>query len=371
MTEADRIQLVDLKAQYSSIRNDIDKAVLDCISETSFIRGKVVGEFENNFAHYLGSKFCISCGNGTDALEIILKSIGIGSGDEVLVPALTWIATAEAVNNTGAEPVFVDVNSVDYTIDTTRIEEKITKKTRAIIPVHLYGSPAGMEEIMQISQKHKLHVIEDCAQAHGAEYNGKKVGTFGIASAFSFFPSKNLGAFGDAGGIVTNDQKISEYARMLTNHGQLKTRHAHSIIGRNSRMDTIQAAVLNVKLPYLDEWNKKRIAAAGYYKEKLSKSESLIMPFQSSVKKHVYHLFVIQMNKRDEMINSLDSEGISSSIHYPVPLPFVDAYKYKLHSESEFPVAVKLANRVLSLPIYPEISKTQLDRICEQIKKHL
>ena len=263
------IQRVDLKALYLELKEEIDKAVSDCIAESNFIKGKIVSQFENAFSKYLGLNYCVGCGNGTDALELILKSLNIGIGDEVIVPALTWIATAEAVNNVGAEPIFVDINQDNYTIDVSKIEEKITSKTKAIIPVHLYGCPADMNEIIRIAKEYELFIVEDCAQAHGAEYSGKKVGTFGIAAAFSFFPSKNLGAFGDGGAVVTNNEELANKVRMISNHGQLQTRHLHAVIGRNSRLDSIQASVLNVKLPYLDKWNTNRIKVSQLYKFRL------------------------------------------------------------------------------------------------------
>ena len=240
------IPFVDLKIQYLNIKDEIDSAVKKCIESANFIKGEGVTAFESSFAGYLGIDWCIGCGNGTDALEIILESLNIGPGDEVIVPALTWISTAEAVTNVGAEPVFVDINPGSYTLDYTKIEEKLTRRTKAIIPVHLYGNPADMNEIGLIAVKHGLFVIEDCAQAHGAEISGKKVGTFGIASAFSFFPSKNLGAFGDAGAIVTNNKEIAEQCRKISNHGQLFEKHKHYITGRNSRLDTLQASILSV-----------------------------------------------------------------------------------------------------------------------------
>ena len=272
MNQTTIIPLVDLRAQYLGIKEEIDRAINDCIVESNFIKGKKVTEFENAFSQYLGADYCVGCGNGTDALELILKSLNIGSGDEVIVPALTWIATAEAVNNVGAEPVFVDITTDTCIIDAGKIEEKVTKRTKAIIPVHLYGCPADMNQISRIGKKFRLFIVEDCAQAHGAEYFGKKVGTFGIASAFSFFPSKNLGAFGDGGAIVTNNQELANTVRKISNHGQLKTRHSHSIIGRNSRLDSIQASILNVKLPYLDKWNKNRIKASKYYQFKTERN---------------------------------------------------------------------------------------------------
>jgi dTDP-4-amino-4,6-dideoxygalactose transaminase len=364
-----KIPLVDLKAQYQSIKSEIDKAVSECISEANFIKSKAVSDFESAFADYLGTKYCIGCGNGTDALEIILVALNIGPGDEVLVPALTWISTAEAVNNVGAEPVFVDIDPRTYSIALDRISEKITKQTKAIIPVHLYGYPAEMIEICSIAEKNGLFVIEDCAQAHGAEISGKKVGTFGIASAFSFFPSKNLGAYGDGGAIVTKDKDLAELARRISNHGQLKEKHNHSIIGRNSRLDSIQASILNVKLKYLDQWNLKRQKAAHYYMSRLSGCADIILPFSEQNKKHVYHLFVLRSKFREKLIKLLDEKEIAWGIHYPKPLPFTDAYGYKKHKRSDFNVASEAAQEILSVPVYPEITEAQLSFICDQILK--
>lgn len=367
MINSEKIPLVDLKAQYLSLKSEIDIAISQCVGDSNFIRGKAVGSFENAFSEYLGTKFCIGCGNGTDALEIILKSLSIGAGDEVIVPALTWIATAEAVNNVGAEPIFVDINPTNFTIEHSKIKAKITNKTKAIIPVHLYGSPADMSEILTIAEEHGLFVIEDCAQAHGAEYKGHKIGTFGIASAFSFFPSKNLGAFGDAGAIVTNSKEVADRARMITNHGQLIERHAHSIIGRNSRLDTIQAAILNVKLPNLDKWNENRRGVANTYMSDLKSSSELVLPQLEKDKKHVFHLFVIRTQIREKLIASMNDNNIGCGIHYPKALPFLDAYRYKKHRLTDFPVSSKITNEILSIPVYPEITQEQVSRICSII----
>jgi dTDP-4-amino-4,6-dideoxygalactose transaminase len=369
MNRSHSIPLVDLRAQYLDLKDGIDKAINECIAEGNFIKGKQVTEFENAFSGYLGAKHCIGCGNGTDALELILKSLNIGPGDEVIVPALTWIATAEAVNNVGAEPVFVDIDQNNYTIDVRKIEEKINKKTRAIIAVHLYGSPADMDEITAIAQRSGLFVIEDCAQAHGAEYSGKKIGTIGIAAAFSFFPSKNLGAFGDAGAVVTNDQELANKVRMISNHGQLQTRHHHAVVGRNSRLDSIQASVLNVKLPYLDKWNTNRITASKQYMSRLQGNGSIILPASEIGKKHVFHLFVIRIKNRKKIMEALSNSNISSGIHYPAPLPFLEAYNYKKHKRDDFPVSVNTSKEILSLPIYPEITESQIDFICDQLLK--
>jgi dTDP-4-amino-4,6-dideoxygalactose transaminase len=363
------IPLVDLKAQYRSIKDEIDKAISECINDASFIKGQAVSVFESAFADYLGTGYCIGCGNGTDALEIILASLNVGPGDEVIVPALTWISTAEAVNNVGAEPVFVDIDPDTYAIASDKIAGKITNKTKAIIPVHLYGNPADMNEICKIAEDNGLSVIEDCAQAHGAEYNGKKVGTFGIASAFSFFPSKNLGGYGDGGAIVTNDKDLAVSARKISNHGQLKEKHNHSLIGRNSRLDTIQASVLNVKLRFLDEWNMKRKAAANYYISRLKEINGIILPYGEPNKKHVYHLFVIRCRQREKVMKLLDEKEISWGIHYPRPLPFTDAYNYKNHKPEDFHEASNIASEIISIPVFPEITESQLNSVCDQILK--
>jgi dTDP-4-amino-4,6-dideoxygalactose transaminase len=364
------IPVVDLLAQYQSIKSEIDGAINECIADTNFIRGKAVSRFENDFAEYLGINYCIGCGNGTDALEIILKSLNIGQGDEVIVPALTWISTAEAVTNVGAEPVFADLNPDTYTIDYKKIEEKITKKTRAIIPVHLYGCPADMKEIESIAVKHGLYVVEDCAQAHGAEYNGKKVGTFGIASAFSFFPSKNLGAFGDGGAIVTNDREISDLVRKISNHGQLNEKHKHFMVGRNSRLDSIQASILSVKLKHLDIWNNKRQQVAAFYFKQLANKSEFILPHSDQNKKHVYHLFVLRCKNRDSLIELLDEKMISWGIHYPNALPFTDAYSYMKHKPEDFTNVSSIISDIISIPIYPELTVEQLNIICGQLEKY-
>jgi dTDP-4-amino-4,6-dideoxygalactose transaminase len=365
------IPFVDLYAQYESIKVEIDSAIKECITESNFIKGKAVADFENAFAKYIGVDHCIGCGNGTDALEIILKSLNIGPGDEVIVPALTWIATAEAVNNVGAEPVFSDINPQNYTIDINRIEEKITKRTRAIIPVHLYGCPADMNEIMGIAQRHELFVIEDCAQAHGAEYYGRKVGNFGIAAAFSFFPSKNLGAFGDAGAIVTNNEELANSASEIANHGQLNIRHRHLVVGRNSRLDSIQAAILGVKLKYLDEWNLKRKNTASLYISRLKDNTGFQVQLYEDHKKHVFHLFVIRCKNRNAIIELLNEKNIACGIHYPKAVPFLDAYAYKQHKTTDFKIAGRVTEEILSIPIYPEIPEEHVDVICDQLLKYV
>lgn len=361
------IPFIDLNAQYITIKDEIDSAIQHCIDGSHFIKGDIVAQFEENFAAFLGAKYCLGCGNGTDALEIILKSLNIGPGDEVIVPALSWIATAEAVNNVGAEPVFVDINASTYTIDYTRIEKSISAKTKAIIPVHLYGCPADMTEICKIAEDNHLYVIEDCAQAHGAVYKGKKAGTFGIASAFSFFPSKNLGAFGDGGAILTNDKDLAETARKISNHGQLNEKHRHYIVGRNSRLDTIQAAILNVKLKHLERWNNRRQEIASIYISALKGHPEFILPRNEKDRSHVFHLFVIRSSKRMDLIKHLDNNKISWGIHYPKALPFLDAYGYKNPKTEDFDVSSQITEDILSIPMFPEISGEQLEIVCSHL----
>ena len=362
------IPFVDLKKQYLSIKAEIDSAIASVIDKTAFIGGggnPFVKEFEENFASYIGVNYFISCANGTDSIEILLKVMGIGYGDEVIVPANSWISTSEAVSNIGAKSVFVDIDEATYLINPSLIEEKITNKTKAIIPVHLYGCPADMDPIMAIAQKHNLKVIEDCAQAHGAEYKGKKVGTIGTASSFSFYPGKNLGAYGDAGGMATNNEEIAIKAKMISNHGQLK-KHDHKLEGRNSRMDGIQAAILNVKLKYLKEENEKRRAVAVKYKKYLSEN-GIIHPIEPSYAKHVYHLYVIRVKQRQKLIGSLTKANIQTAIHYPCPLPFLVPYQSEKNKPENFPISNKIKDEILSLPMFPELNDDQIKHVCDHL----
>jgi len=362
-----KIPLVDLKAQYLSIQGEIDSSIKKVISETAFIGGSYCTNFENDFANYCETKYCIGVGNGTDALFITLKALNIGQGDEVITVANSFIATSEAITATGAKVVFIDCNPDTYTIDINKVEEKINKNTKAIIPVHLYGHPAEMDEISSITQKYNLFIIEDAAQAHGARYNGKRVGTLGDAACFSFYPGKNLGAYGDGGAIVTNDIDIAERCRMLANHGRLE-KYSHKIEGFNSRLDSIQAAILSVKLQHLDEWNRQRQRVANYYYHNLLLPE-VKCPFKENYVEHVYHVFVVQTQKRNELQSFLIENGISTGIHYPIPLPYQQAYSYLEHKPGEFMVSENLAKNILSLPIYPELFDNSLEYIVSKIKE--
>lgn len=362
------IPFVDLKSQYISIKKEIDNSIENVINETAFIKGKFVEQFEEDFSKSYSIKNVISCGNGTDAIYIALKSLGIGIGDEVITTAHSWISTSETISQTGAKVVFVDIDEETFNINPDLIEDKISNNTKAIIPVHLFGHPANMTKIMKIAKKYKLKVIEDCAQAHYAEWNNQKVGTFGDAGTFSFFPGKNLGAYGDAGCIITNNQDLALKMRRFSKHGALG-KHDHEIEGINSRLDGIQAAILSVKLNYILDWTELRIQIAKCYHDKLSDQIDFELPFTHNLAKHVFHLYVIRSNKRDMLFDHLKSNGVGCGIHYPVALPFLKAYKHLNHVYKDFPIAFKYSNEILSLPIFPELSTEQLNRVVFVLKK--
>ena len=364
------VQFADIKRQYQSIKNEVDKVIAEVIENTAFIGGsgnKYVNEFEGIFAKFMGYDSFVACANGTDSIEILLKAAGIGIGDEVIVPALSWISTSEAVSSIGAKPVFVDIEENTFTIDTSKIEAKITKNTKAIIPVHLYGCPVEMDPLMELAKKYQLFVLEDCAQAHGAMYKNQLVGTIGHAASFSFYPGKNLGAYGDAGGMWAKDQNRLSTARMISNHGQLK-KHQHVLEGRNSRMDGIQAAVLSVKVKYLNDWNNKRRENALLYNQ-LLKETAVILPVEPPDTKHVYHLYVIRSKNREALIKFLAGKNIHTAIHYPCPLPFLEPYnKSGQYTAKDFPVAFKIKDEIVSIPMFPELTKNEIEYVVEQIK---
>ncbi len=362
-----KIPFVDLKAQYKSIKVEIDEAIQSVIKETAFIKGKYVAQFEKQYAEKYGVKHCIGVANGTDAIYISLKALGIGRGDEVITVANSWISTSETISQTGAKPVFIDIDPDYYTIEPGLIEEKITKNTKAIVPVHLFGHPAEIKVIKNICQKYNLHLIEDCAQAHFAQYNDQLVGTFGIAGTFSFFPGKNLGAYGDAGAIISNDDDFAYKARMYANHGAL-VKHQHQIEGINSRLDGMQAAILSVKLKYISDWNDSRLKNALLYNAMLDGIEDIAIPKINENVKHVFHLYVIRSDKRDVLQKQLSKKGIDNAIHYPTPLPLLPAYKYLGHKPSDFPVSSDYQSKILSLPMYPELTEQQIQYITNCIK---
>ena len=356
-----RIPLVDLSAQYHANQRELDEAIAAVIAKNAFIgssANEFVGAFERDFATYAGNRHCVACGNGTDALEILLEAAGIGPGAEVLVPALTWIATSEAVTTVGATPIFVDVLPDQYTIDPAAAAAKVTSRTQAIIPVHLYGLPANMHEVIRLAERHHLFVLEDCAQAHGARFDGRPVGTFGHAASYSFYPSKNLGAWGDAGAMLTDDDRMAARIRMIAQHGQVGRKHDHRIEGRNSRMDGLQASVLSAKLKHLPAWTAARQALASTYRRELA---GVVGGFQAcpAQMQHVFHLFTVEVNGRDEVQRALADQGIATAVQYPVPLPLLEAYARFNHRAEDFPVASALTRRILSLPLYPELTASQ------------
>ena len=368
VSETMNIPFVDLKTQYKSIKTEIDSAIASVIEDTAFVRGKYVNEFEKAYAEKYGVDHCISVANGTDAIYITLKALGVGPGDEVITVANSWISTSETITQTGAKVVFIDIEPDYFTIDVSKIEEKITPNTKAIIPVHLYGQPAEIDAIKKICDAHDLHLIEDCAQAHFGSYKGQKVGTFGTAGTFSFYPGKNLGAYGDAGAIITNDDELADKMRMFANHGSLK-KHEHQIEGINSRMDGLQAAILSVKLPHINEWNEKRYRNALLYNELLADVEEVVIPAIRLDCTHIFHLYVIRINERDEVQKHLNQHGISTAIHYPVALPFMQAYNYLGYKPEDLPVAYKYQDEILSLPMYPELSTQSIFYVGEKINE--
>jgi dTDP-4-amino-4,6-dideoxygalactose transaminase len=360
------IPLVDLKSQYHAIKDEINQIINAVIEDSAFIGGKYLKSFEQNFAKYVGVKHCIGVGNGTDALFIVLKALNIKNNDEVITAANSFIATSEAITRTGARVIFVDCEEKTYNIDVEKIEKAITKKTKAIIPVHLYGQPAEMDRITKIARRYNLFVIEDAAQAHGAQYKEKNVGTFGNCACFSFFPGKNLGAYGDAGAIVTNNEELAAKAKMLANHGRLMDKYNHELEGVNSRLDGLQAGVLDVKLKYLEKWTKRKIAIAKMYDN--SFKDVVVIPFVLPYVRHVYHLYVIRVKNRARVKELLEKRGISTGIHYPIPLPFLKAYGYLKHTPGDFPTTYKLKDEILSLPIYAEMTDEQVKYVADNLQ---
>jgi dTDP-4-amino-4,6-dideoxygalactose transaminase len=333
-----KVPFVDLKKQYLSLREEIDSAFARVIQDSSFIRGPEVEVFESSFARSIGVKNCISCANGTDALYIAMKALGIGAGDEVITTAHSWISTSETITQAGGKVVFCDVNEDDFLLDVSKLEGLITPRTKGIIPVHLFGQAVDMGPLLEIAKKNNLWVLEDCAQAHFATYNGKTVGTFGDAATFSFYPGKNLGAMGDAGAVVTSNDKLADHMKLFARHGG---KGEHLMEGINSRMDGLQAAVLNIKLPKMDEWTDKRRKAAQYYDDLLQSIPSVTLPIEKSGNKHVYHLYVIKVPKRDELKEYLEASGIQTVVNYPKALPFYKAYEYLEHLPQDFPCRLR------------------------------
>ena len=360
-----KVPFVDLKLQYQAIKNEVNVAIENVINDTAFIGGKYVIQFEQEFASYLGVKHCIGVGNGTDALTLVLKALGIKEGDEVVVPANTFIGTSEAVTLAGGKATFADCDPDTQTITPETIEKALTSRTRAIMPVHLYGNPAPAAELKELADSKGLFLVEDVAQAHGARYQGAKVGSFGHAATFSFYPGKNLGAYGDGGCVVTDDPELAKRVKMYANHGRVQ-KYDHEFEGTNSRLDGIQAAILSVKLPHLDDWNARRRKIADLYRANLS---SLDLPFQRETAggTHVYHLLVVRVRERERVREFLSEKSIATGIHYPDALPDLGAYKHLSLKPQDFPVSSRYSREVLSLPIFPEMTEEQVSYVCDNL----
>jgi dTDP-4-amino-4,6-dideoxygalactose transaminase len=364
------IPLVDLKAQYSSIKGEIDTAIQRVVQNGQFILGPEVKAFEEEMAAYCGTKYAVGVASGTDALHLALLACGIKSGDEVITTPFTFIATAESIAKCSAKPVFADIDPRTYNIDPSQIESKITKKTQAILPVHLYGQPAAMESILEMSKKHKLKIVEDCAQSLGAEYKGRKVGSLGDAGCLSFFPSKNLGAYGDGGMVVTNDAQIAEIVRTLRVHGSRAT-YQHVMHGFNSRLDALQAAILRVKLKHLEKWNELRRGKTLLYNRLLSQVDGIEPPYIEKHAKSSCNYYTIRLKdsrlNRDQLRKHLESRGIQTTVYYPLSLHLQEVYKYLGHKAGDFPHSEQTQEQVLSLPMYPELSEGQIKEVVESI----
>jgi len=363
-----KVDIFTLKKQYENLKGELKESIEKVMTSGGFILGEDVGLFEQEFATYCGVKYGIGVNSGTDALFLGCLACGIGKGDEVITPTYTYIATSLGISMAGAKPVFVDIDEETYNIDVSKIEKAITKKTRAILPVHLYGHPADMDSIMQIARKHKLKVIEDCAQAHGALYKNKKAGSFSDAACFSFYPTKNLGAFGDGGMVITNSKEIKDRMLLLRDYGR-KGRYEHIIKGYNSRLDTLQAAILRVKLKHLDEWNEKRRKNAALYTKLFKEARpNIILPYEETYARHVYHQYTIRVKNRKEVMEKLADKGVRTLIHYPIPIHLQECYKELGYKKGDFPISEKCCEEILSLPMYPELTEEEIRYVAEAIK---
>lgn len=363
------IPLVDLKIQYRSIQDEVNAGINTVLEQANFILGEPVARFEKEFAEFCDSDYSIGVASGTDALHLALRAINIGEGDEVITAANTFVATVLAISYVGAKPILVDIDPQTYNIDLDKIKEKITSKTKAIIPVHLYGRPVDMKRLIDIANNFNLKIVEDACQAHGATFDGRKIGSFGIAGCFSFYPGKNLGAYGDGGAIVTSNEKIYEKLKMMRNYGSPQ-KYYHDFIGYNSRLDTLHAAILNVKLKYLKGWNNKRFTNAKLYNEKLYGIGDLSLPDLNSTDSHVFHLYVVRTGKRNELLKYLNEKGIQAGIHYPIPIYSLAAYLHLGLSKEDFPITEQFSKEIISLPMFPELIEEQIDTITGLIKNY-
>jgi len=349
------------------MREELETAIREVIDSNAFAGGPFVAKFEQEFAAFCGTANAVGVGNGTDALWLTLLGLGIGAGDEVITVPMTFMGTAEAISYCGAKPVFVDIDERTYTLDPDLLERAITPRTKAIIPVHLFGQTADMDSILEIARRRGLPVIEDACQAHGAEFRGRQAGSVGTAGCFSFYPGKTLGALGEAGAVVTNNEELRIKIQMLRDHGQAKKYH-HALIGWNARMDGIQGAALRVKLKHLDRGNQARRANARFYDQHLAEIEEVILPAEADYARHVYHLYVVRVQERDRILQAMASRGIACGIHYPIPVHLQEAYRFLGHQKGSFPVAERCAEEFLSLPMYPELTKTQLGAVVHELK---
>jgi len=363
------VQFIDFSEQYNAVKREVDSGLKAVFEKSNFILGQEEKDFEVEFAKYCETKYAVGVNSGTDALYLALAAINTDVGDEVILPSFTFIATALCISYTGAKPVFVDVEEETLNIDPKKLKGLITDKTKAIIPVHVYGQPANMDEINAIAKKHNIAVIEDACQSHGAKYKDKRVGSLSDIGCFSFYPTKNLGAFGDGGMIVTNDQKISEKVKMLRDYGR-KGRYEHKVKGYNSRLDTVQAVILSAKLKHLDKWNKMRAENAEYYRELLNEAEGVEVFIPKDDRTHVYQTFAVRILKnRDKVCEQMQDKGIGVLIHYPIPIHLQEAYEEEGHKKGDFPVSELLCSQVLSLPMFPHINKEQIGYVCSSLKE--
>ena len=361
----DTIPFVDLTRQYASIKSEIDAAIQQTLDRGTFAAGAAVARFENEFAKYCGARHCVAVNSGTSALHLAMIASGVKAGDEVITVPFTFIATAWAVSYVGARPVFVDVEPQTATLDVSKIEGAIGAKTRAILPVHLYGQMADLQPLKELCARRGLILIEDAAQAHGAQYCGRRAGAFGHIGCFSFYPAKNLGAFGEGGAITTDDDAIAKRLRRLRDHAQID-KYRHEELGFNYRMDELQGAILTVKLKHLDDWNRARAEIAKSLRKKLA-GTSISLPYEAPERRHVWHLFVVRSSQRDKLRAELSRSRIGTGLHYPIPLHLQPAYRYLGHQQGDFPVAEKIASECLSLPIFPELKEHEVDRICDAV----
>lgn len=365
-----KVPFLDLSAQHAPLRGEIDRAIAKVIDSGAFAGGPFVAEFERDFAAFCDARHAVGVGNGTDALWLALLACGVGAGDEVITVPSTFMATAEAITYCGATPVFVDIDERTYTMDPAALAAAVTPQTKAIIPVHLFGQPADLDGIIEFARARGLRVIEDAAQAHGARYKGRRVGAIADVGCFSFYPGKNLGAFGEAGAVITNDAEIAAKIRVLRDHGQARKYH-HTMIGWNCRMDGIQAAVLSVKLRHLDRGNDLRRQHAARYRRGFADLDQVVTPYEAAYAEHVYHIFALRVQERDEVIRSLEARGVGCGIHYPVPVHLQDAYYDLGHEAGAFPVSERTSAEFISLPMFPELTGEQIDHVIECVKEAL